>query len=83
VFYQLNNITTDRNSLPHDDRIEGLAGAVRHFKGVLLEDEHKAAEKRQIADLKKFLDDPMGYGNSGKQKVAGTRSVVHGRRVRK
>ena len=29
VFYQLANITTDRNSLPKDDRVKALAGCVR------------------------------------------------------
>lgn len=60
-FYQFANITTNRNSLPHDDRVEAAAGAVRHWKAVLVVDEDKAAEKRSAADAKEFVNNPMGY----------------------
>lgn len=83
LWYQLANITTDRNSLPHDDRLESMAGAVREFKNMLALDEHKAAEARAKAELQQFLDDPMGYGTSDKRARAGTRRVVQGRRARK
>ena len=83
VFYQIANITTDRQSLPHDDRIEGFAGAVRMFKGVLLEDETKAAKARALSEVKEYLADPMGYGVSSKDRASGIRKVVHGRRARK
>lgn len=83
VFYQLANITTDRNSLPHDDRLEAMAGVVREFKDVLVQDEHKAAEARRMAEVQTYLSDPMGYGNLGQRAHAGTRRVVHGRRARK
>ena len=83
VFYQLANITTDRQSLQHDDRIEGFAGAVRMFKGVLLEDETKAAKARALSEVKEYLADPMGYGMSSKDRASGIRKVVHGRRARK
>ena len=83
VFYQIANITTDRQSLQHDDRIEGFAGAVRMFKGVLLEDETKAAKARALSEVKEYLADPMGYGVSSKDRASGIRKVVHGRRARK
>lgn len=83
LWYQLANITTDRNSLPHDDRLESMAGAVREFKNMLALDEHKAAEARAKAATQQFLDDPMGYGTSHKCARAGTRRVVQGRRARK
>lgn len=75
VWFQLANITTDRQSLPHDDRLEAMAGAVREFKHVLDQDAHKAAETRKLGELKQFLDDPMGYGKKGQQRV-GTRSTL-------
>ena len=62
VFYQIGNITTDRNSLVKDDRVEALAGAIRHWKDVLAMDENKAAEKRKAAEYREFMRDPMGYG---------------------
>jgi hypothetical protein len=83
MFYQLSNLTTDRNSLVKDDRLEAMAGAVRRWKNVLATDEHKAAEARARATAQAFLADPMGYGISTKNKVNGTRKLVHGRRARK
>ena len=83
MFYQLANITTDRNSLPHDDRLEAMAGAVREFKELLALDEHKAAADRQKALQQDFISDPMGYGKKHQRNVAGTRYIVHGRRGRK
>jgi hypothetical protein len=82
VFYQLANITTDRNSLVHDDRLEALAGAVRHFKGVLAVDENKAAEARASSEVKAFMENPMGYTEKTNRQ-SGTRKVVQGRRNRK
>lgn len=83
VFYQMSNITTDRNSLAHDDRLEAMAGAVRHFKGILAVDEHKAADARALGEVKQFMADPMGYGKADNNRQAGTRKIVHGRRNRK
>ena len=76
LWFQLANITTDRNSLPHDDRLEAVAGAVREFKHVLDQDAHKAAEKRQEAMQSEFLRDPMGYGNASSKYGSGTRRTV-------
>lgn len=81
LWYQMANITTDRNSLPHDDRIEAFAGVVREFKHVLDQDAHKAAAQRALGEVKQFLADPMGYGigiNTGK----GTRNVIDRRASR-
>lgn len=64
VFYQLENITTDRQSLPKDDRIEALAGIVRHFKAMLALDDEKAAEARKQAEVDAWLANPMGYDDS-------------------
>lgn len=60
VFYQMENITTDRNSLKHDDRLESLAGLVRMFKYDLLVDEDVAAEKRREANAREFFNNPLG-----------------------
>lgn len=69
-FYQFANITTDRNSLTHDDRLEAAAGAVRYWKGVLTKDEDKEAEKRSDAEARAFKDNPMGYGDVPKHNGA-------------
>ena len=83
LWYQLANITTDRGSLPHDDRLEAMAGAVREFKHVLDQDAHKAAEKRQEALHHEFLSDPMGYGNASTRHGSGTRRVIDRRSRRR
>lgn len=83
LWYQLANITTDRNSLPHDDRLEAVAGAVREFKHVLDQDAHKAAEKRREAMQSEFLRDPMGYGNVSSKYSGGTRRTVDRRANRR
>lgn len=64
LWYQIANITTDRQSLPKDDRIEAVAGAVREFKHVLTQDEHKAAAQRAAAEMDEYMRNPMGYEDS-------------------
>lgn len=80
LFSQINNITTDRNSLAHDDRIEVLAGCVRHWKGVLALDEHKAAEARAMQEAKEFISNPMGYDFNSTPRSRGVRHLIHKRR---
>jgi hypothetical protein len=83
VFHQMSSITTDRNSLVHDDRLEGLAGCVRHWKDVLLMDENKAAQARAKAASSEFMKNPMGYDEPSGPTAKGTRKQVHMRRVRR
>lgn len=82
VFYQLANITTDRGSLPHDDRLEALAGAVRHWKGVLTKDEDAAAKERAAASAKEFMANPMGYRDQKANPAKGIRRNIYARRSR-
>lgn len=79
-FYQFANITTDRGSLPHDDRLETAAGAVRHWKAVLVQDEDKAAGARSAAEARAFINDPMGYGDTQRNKAKGIRRSIYKRR---
>ena len=80
-FYQFNNVTTDRNSLNHDDRVEAAAGAVRYWKGVLVQDEDEAAKARILAEGKAFVSDPMGYG-APPAVSRGTKVNIYNRRKR-
>ncbi len=73
LWYQIQNITSDRNSLPHDDRLDAVAAAVRQFQFVMDQDETKAAEAREKAALLEFLSNPMGYSNSKRKTSKGTR----------
>jgi hypothetical protein len=82
LWYQLANITTDRSSLPHDDRVEAVAGAVREFKFALDQDENKAAAARKEAAYSEFMRDPMGYGGVETKSGLGTRRVID-RRARR
>lgn len=61
LFTQISNITTDRESLPKDDRVEAFAGSIWHHRAVLLQDEEKAAAARSEAQAREHLDNPMGY----------------------
>ena len=84
LFYQLSNITTDRGSLPHDDRLEAMAGAVRWHKAVLVQDEEKAAVARRQAEAAEFMRNPMGYTDAKWRDTnapkVGTRRHIYARR---
>jgi hypothetical protein len=79
MFYQFANITTDRGSLEHDDRVETAAGAVRYWKAVLVVDEDKAADARAAHDAREFIQNPMGYPDQPK-KPKGIRGAMYKRR---
>lgn len=64
LFWQLQNLTQDRQSIPHDDRIETLSAAVYLHAEVLQQDEHEEAAKREAATAREFLANPMGYDDS-------------------
>jgi hypothetical protein len=83
VFHQMSSITTDRNSLVQDDRLEAMAGCVRHWKDVLVQDENKAAQARAQAANAEFMNNPMGYDEASRQVHKGTRAKVHSRRARR
>jgi hypothetical protein len=61
LFYQMQNLTTQKDSIPHDDRIETLSAAVFLHAAVLAQDEGQEAEKRRQAVSREFLNNPMGY----------------------
>lgn len=61
LFYQMQNLTTQKDSIPHDDRVETLSAAVFLHAAVLAQDEGQEAEKRQQAASREFLANPMGY----------------------
>jgi len=47
LFHQLTHITTDRNCLQHDDRLDALAGAVQYWNESLAIDEDLAIRERK------------------------------------
>ena len=83
LWTQISNITTDRNSLVKDDRLEAFAGAVFHHKSVLLEDETRAAQARQEAAALEHISNPMGYPDQRVKVGRGTRGWLEARYNRK
>lgn len=83
LWTQISNITTDRNSLPKDDRLEAFAGCVYHHKAVLMQDETKAAQARQEAAALEHMSNPMGYPDQRVKRSKGTRGWLETRHSRK
>ena len=62
LFYQLARITRDRDSLVHEDRLDALAGTVRHWVDHLKQDSNKAVQQAKKANYKEMMKDPLGNG---------------------
>lgn len=60
VFHQMSKITRERNALMHDDRLDALEGAVRHWVAQLAIDQHRAVAAARAKELAETLKDPMG-----------------------
>lgn len=82
LFYQIDNITTDRDSLQKDDRIEALSMLIKQFHSALVLDEKQAAQQREQQAYQEFLNNPMGrkHVQPSTTQGTGTRSTIHRRR---
>lgn len=58
-FFQLSRITRERDSLHHDDRLDAVEGAVRHYLQGLAIDQEKDARRRQEAEALAWMKDPL------------------------
>jgi len=58
--FQLATLTRDKNSLKHDDRVDVLEGAIRHFSAALAVDQSKAIEALRQRELAAFIRNPLG-----------------------
>jgi hypothetical protein len=58
--FQLATLTRDKNSLKHDDRLDAVEGAVRHFADALAVDQSKAIEALKQRELAGFMKNPLG-----------------------
>lgn len=60
LFHQLTRLTKDKNSLPHDDLIDALAGAVEHFRDAMEMDassaEKDARDQAMDEEIAKLMD---------------------------
>lgn len=62
LFFQLARITRDKGALVHDDRLDALAGAVRHWVEALGVDEMKAKLAASRENYNRMVKDPLGEG---------------------
>jgi hypothetical protein len=60
--FQLTRITRDKGALAHDDRLDAVAGSVRHWTAQMAQDETAVLAKAKQDELKKLMDNPMGNG---------------------
>lgn len=61
IFHQMARITRDRDCLYHDDRLDALEGAVRHWVQFIAIDQDEAIKRARAVAHKEAMKDPMGY----------------------
>lgn len=64
LFWQMARITRDKNCLIHDDRLDALAGAVRHWVELLKLDEAQARAAQAQKAYNKMVHNPLGMPNA-------------------
>ena len=64
LFWQLSRITKDRGAVPHDDRLDALAGAVAYWVEQMSQDEDKRIGQRKAKlrddQIRRFLQHAIG-----------------------
>lgn len=65
LFHQLSKITRDRGALFHDDRVDALEGAVRHWVSMLAINQHEAVKRAQEREELSQLQNPLGRRQFG------------------
>lgn len=65
LFYQLTHITSERRALPHDDRVEAVAGSVGYWAEQMARDVDRSVavsrDKALMAELKRHLAHALGH----------------------
>lgn len=59
LFQQMARLTRDRGSLAHDDRLDALEGAVRHFVKQLAIDQEESIKRQEAAKWAEWVKDPL------------------------
>lgn len=67
LMHQMNHITRDKDSLIHDDRLDALEGACRHWNEQLVIDQKKLREKFAEEAAAAFWKDPLGHNRIRQQ----------------
>lgn len=62
LFYQLSRLTRDKDSLRHDDRLDALAGSVRHWVEALAQDSLKVVNQQRRKAWSERMKNPLGDG---------------------
>lgn len=60
LFFQMNHITYDKDSLVHDDILDALEGLCRHFAHQLLRDQEVEAKRLREKEFQEYMKDPFG-----------------------
>jgi putative DNA maturase B len=60
LMHQLTNITVDRGSLLHDDRLDALAMLVSRLAPAVMNDPLKQVEEAEEAKVRDWLENPLG-----------------------
>lgn len=58
-FLQMVNISYDKDALVHDDRLDALEGAVRHWQDWLAKNQEKAIQAQRKREFEEWQKDPM------------------------
>lgn len=65
LFHQMSKLTRDRGCLFHDDRVDALEGAVRHWVAMLAINQNEAILKLRTAEDLEKLKNPLGRRDFG------------------
>lgn len=76
-FHQLMRITAERGALPHDDRLDAVEGAVRHFVALIAVDQQDALKRAEAARHKEWAKDPLQRNRYGDAPTKGGGSVFN------
>ena len=60
VLNQISKMTRERGALIHDDRVDALEGACRHFSAALAVDQQKAVEAANAREHAEWVKNPTG-----------------------
>ena len=60
-FFQLAKLTKERNALIHDDRVDAVEGAVRHWQQLLAQDQQRQVAALRAREIEELRKDPLGH----------------------
>lgn len=79
-FFQLSRLTREKGALAHDDRLDAVEGAVRHYLQGLAQDQEESLRKRREAELARWMADPLLHNRYSDQPQRGGSTLNRFRR---